>query len=73
MNESEGKCGMRDVCSVFRGLRCVVGIAEISLSKNVELSGKDKVKYLCCGACYSEVAGGTDTRGEIGRGWGVRG
>ena len=41
MNESEGKCGMRDVCSVFRGLRCVVGIAEISLSKNVELSGKE--------------------------------
>ena len=71
MNKSEGKGGMRYVCSVFRGLRCVVGIAEISLSKNVELSGKDKGKCLCCGACCSGVAGGTDT--QLGRGWGVRG
>ena len=73
MNKLEGKCGMGDVCSVFRGLRRAVGIAEISLSKNVELSGEDKGKCLWYGACCSGVAGGTDTRGELGRGWGVRG
>ena len=70
MNKSEGKGGMRYVCSVFRGLRYVVSIAEISLFKYVELSGKDKGKCLCCGACCSGVAGVTDARGELGRGWG---
>ena len=73
MNKSERKGGVRDVCSVFWGLRSVVGITEISLSKNVELSGKDKGKCLCCGVCCSGVACGTETRGELGRGWGVRG
>ena len=62
MNKSEGKGGVRYVCSVFRGLRSVVGITEISLSTNVEVSGKDKGKCLCCGVCCSGVAVGTATR-----------
>ena len=41
VNKSERKGGMRDVCSVCWYLSSVVGITEISLSKNVEVSGKD--------------------------------
>ena len=41
MNEAKRKCGMGEICGVFRGLRSIVGITEKGVCEIVGWSRKD--------------------------------